>query len=230
MKAAWLVALVSLGLLTACGDAWGTNDPQAPVSTPDRATILANTARTNLSNSSFPWIGGIASGRLKRWDYVNEGPIPVKFNGVALAETAVNTIEEHLGLILFDQTSIADTPDDLLTRGIIVSEGTTADANGMVTGCGNVSKAPGLTAWPSHFYDETGRISTKLYVNLSSPLCTATLEIAIHEFGHALGMGRHFSGFGIGRVIDVNFWNVLFNIYTNDIEATQESLAIQQLP
>ncbi len=213
-----------LVLMPAC------NNSQAAVVTPTVERIRADIELTNLNTFNFPWLGWVAQGKLKRWDIEDDGPIPVKLNNSALAESAVDAIEARLGKVIFDRTSIADTPDELVSRGIIVSEGRTVDANGFLVGCGNVSKAPGLTAWPPHFYDDMGRISTKLYVNLSSPKCAATLDIAIHEFGHALGMGKHFVGFGIGDAIDVNFWNVLYNLYANDIGTTKEDLLIQQLP
>ncbi len=219
-----VVVFALLVLMPAC------NNSQAAVVTPTVERIRADIELTNLNTFNFPWLGWVAQGKLKRWDIEGDGPIPVKLNNSALAESAVDAIEARFGKVIFDRTSIADTPDELVSRGIIVSEGRTVDANGFLVGCGNVSKAPGLTAWPPHFYDDTGRISTKLYVNLSSPKCAATLDIAIHEFGHALGMGKHFVGFGIGDAIDVNFWNVLYNLYANDIGTTKEDLLIQQLP
>lgn len=225
-----IVAFISLALMTACVNAQQRNETRTSVATPTIETIRTNIELTNLSTFNSPWLAWVAEGKLKRWDYENDGPIPVKFNNVALAENAADAIEAKLGEVIFDRTSIANTPDELVTRGIIVSEGTTADSFGMIAGCGNVSKAPGLTAYPSQFYDDTGRINTKLYVNLSSPKCTATLDVAIHEFGHALGMGKHFAGFGTGDAIDVNFWNVLYNLYSNDIGAAKEDLLIQQLP
>jgi hypothetical protein len=226
-----VVVVFILLMVTACKALQSDNDYDT-TATPTVETIRENIELTNLNTRNFPWLAWVAEGKLKRWDYVNDGPIPVKLNSSALAESAVDAIEAKLGKVIFDRTSIATTPDELIIRGIIVSEGTTVSPNGIVTKstCGNVSKAPGMTAYPLHFYNDTGRINTKLYVNLSSPKCTATLDIAVHEFGHALGMGKHFAGFGIGDAIDVNFWNVLYNIYINDIGTTKEDLVIRQLP
>jgi hypothetical protein len=226
-----VVVVFILLMVTAC-EALRSDGDYDTTSTPTVETIQENIELTNLNTRNFPWLAWVAEGKLKRWDYVNDGPIPVKLNSSALAESAVDAIEAKLGKVIFDRTSIGTTPDELIIRGIIVSEGTTVSPNGIVTKstCGNVSKAPGMTAYPPHFYNDTGRINTKLYVNLSSPKCTATLDVAIHEFGHALGMGKHFVGFGIGDAIDVNFWNVLYNIYINDIGTTKEDLVIRQLP
>jgi hypothetical protein len=226
-----VVVVFILLMVTAC-EALQSDSNYDTISTPTVETIRDNIELTNLNTRNFPWLAWVAEGKLKRWDYVNDGPIPVKLNNNALAESAVDAIEAKLGKVIFDRTSIANTPDDLIVRGIIASEGTTVDSNGMVSrsACGNVSKAPGLTAYPPHFYDNTGKVNTKLYVNLSSPKCTATLDIAIHEFGHALGIGKHFVGFGIGNAIDVNFWNVLYNIYGNDIGTIKEDLIIKQVP
>ena len=229
--ARWLVGFAAVCLTGII--VWMVLNQRGATSAFDTTAILDAIEKTNLDSTKFPWLAGIAHSNLKRWDIANDGPIPVKFNGVVLAEMAADEIETKLGQTLFDRISIADTPDDLVTRGIIVSEGTAVGRGGVVRSstCGNVSQSPGDTAYPPGFYDATGVIDTRLYVNLSSAKCTADLDIAIHEFGHALGLGRHFKGFGdMFSVIDDDFWLVLYNIYTNEIGATRESLAIQPLP
>lgn len=191
--------------------------------------IITDIESTNLSESQFPWVG-TAVGKLKRWAYESR-LIPVKTNDVSLAEEALDKIEEKLGMVIFDRNSIASTDDIDITHGLIVIEGTAVGPGGVVDShaCGHVSRSPDTTAYPSNFYDSDGVISTKLFINLSSSQCTADIDVAIHEFGHALGMGGHYQGFGLGPAIDGNFWNVLYNMYHNEIGTEKQGLSITQI-
>jgi len=195
------------------------------------ADVIQNLQKTNLDSSQFPWIRGLAVGRTKRWDIEHDGLIPVKLNGITLAKDAIEEIEDVLHMSIFDTTSIANSPDNMITRGIIVSEGTAIGPNGVITKntCGHVSADPGNTDYPKDFYDANGKINTRLYVNLSSQKCTASLDIAIHEFGHALGLGNHFPGFGSGDIISLSFWQVLHTLYNNEVGTSSEDLQIQLL-
>jgi hypothetical protein len=213
------ILLVLLFLANGCS---GKQDPTA---------ISRNLQVTNLDSSQFPWTPGMADGQTKRWDVERDGLIPVKLNGSQLAQEAIATIETELGMSLFDMLSISDVPDDQIHRGIIVSEGTARGPGGSVdqNTCGNVSASPDTTDYPENFYDSEGRISTRLYVNLSSAKCAASLEIVIHEFGHALGLGNHFSGFGsFTDIISPLFWKTLYTLYHNPIGTPAEKLVIEQ--
>ena len=198
---------------------------------PGISEVTRNLKQTNLSSSRFPWKWGVADGRLKRWDIEREGLIPVKLNGSTLARKAIVQIEAILGMSLFDTTSIADLPDNRIARGIIISEGTAVGPRGAVDRytCGNVSSLPGRTDYPESFYDPEGRINTRLYVNLSSEKCTASPDIAIHEIGHALGLGNHFPGFGMGEAISPSFWQVLYVLYSNDVGTFADDVEITLL-
>ena len=190
--------------------------------------VMRDLRETNLSSNRFPWIIGVADGKTKRWDIEHDGLIPVKLNGSTLGRDAIREIEAVLQMPIFDTTSIADIPDDQITRGIIVSEGTALGPNGWITTstCGHVSALPTTTGYPKNFYNAQGKINARLYVNLSSQKCTASKEIAIHEFGHALGLGSHFSGFGSGDAISPSFWQVLYTLYHNDVGTSAEDLRI----
>jgi len=190
--------------------------------TPSSADIITALDKTNLSSSDFPW-NGRSPDVLKRWDL----PVPVKTNGDAQAEAAMNEIELNLGQTIFDRTTIAATPDNQIATGLIISRGTAfiPPDGDIKTNCGNVAAAPNDGGWPSSFLNAAA-ISTKLYINLDGPGCKASLDVAIHEFGHALGMGNHFKGFGDGTPISYLFWRVLRTIYTNPIGAQRASVVV----
>lgn len=219
------IGFLSTLFLSACG---GGNSDNSQVEGPEG--ILKNIKTSNLDGNGFPWTG-VAVGKLKRWDYMIDGLIPVKTNNVALSEQAMDRIEQEIGLVIFDRTSIENTSDNDVSRGIIVSSGTAIGPGGVVNEntCGMVSSGVGTTSFPSNFYNSSGNINTVLYVHLSSSGCTSSLNVAIHEFGHALVMGAHFEGFGIGDAIDNNFWNTLYNIYNNNVGTTESNLVISQI-
>lgn len=217
----YLLILLVLLLPSSCTNAesQGTSD------------VMQNLQTTNLNSNRFPWIAGLANGRTKRWDIQQDGLIPVKLNGSTLGKEAIEKIEVVLQMSIFDTTSIANLPEEQIRRGIIVSEGTALSPNGFITQstCGHVSASPKTTGYPKDFYDANGNINTRLYVNLSSRKCTASLDIAVHEFGHALGLGSHFFGFGSGDAISPAFWQVLYTLYHNKIGTSAEGLQIQTL-
>jgi hypothetical protein len=176
---------------------------------------LNNLEKTNLNSENWPW-SGVAHKKLKKW----KGLIPVKTNGIARAEDAINRIEEKLGRKIFDRESISTLPEEKITRGIIVSHGTAAAPVMDKNTCGNVGNAPHSYNYPRNFLKSTGEIDTVFYVNLGSSLCddskcgSLPSDIAVHEFGHALGLGPHFRGFGEGPIISNDFWDVLITLYS----------------
>lgn len=179
-----------------------------------RVNIAEFLHASNLDSSKWPW-NGVAQGKIKKW----HGLIPVKTNGVVRAEDALDRVEAELGKTLFDRDSISEKLDSEIERGIIVSIGTAVAQNMDENTCGNVGAKPSDYSYPPGFLKSSGEIDTTLYVNLGSQYCDDTKkgdqqsDIAVHEFGHALGLGEHFQGFGIGPIISPQFWAVLKEIY-----------------
>lgn len=258
-----LIPLFCFVLLFNCEDEDddGNNDGfQTEVVGPDG--ILQNLKVTNLNDSGFPWHCFACSFPeindfevLKTWNISQDGLIPVKTGDFDLANQALDQIESEVGRTLFDRTSIANTPNNQITRGIIVSEGTALGAFGSTedpNACGHVSSSIGTTAYPPFeyevfydsvtgeymgyelndaWYDNMGNINTVLYVHIDAPACAnpITLDLVVHEFGHALGMGSHFEGFGFGPAVDGNFWNVLYTMYNNASGTNETDLNINQI-
>lgn len=218
-------AVLTTVLLAACGG----DDSSGGSSVGGPEVITNNLIVSNLSDVGFPWTR-TAPGKLKRWDY-SVSKIPVKLNGSTKAAKALDSIESVLGLTIFDRDSISGTANSDIVRGLIVSVGTALGPGGVVDSntCGMVSGGIGETWYPANFYSSTGEINTRLYVHLDSSKCTASAEITVHEFGHALGLGAHFEGYGYGPAADGNFWNALYNLYHNEIGATADEIEIVQI-
>jgi hypothetical protein len=167
----------------------------------------------------------------------------------------MNALEAKLGITLFDRTSIESLPDDgvAFTRGIVFSQGTAYLPPGAAAGsyCANVS---GYTngfphgGFPTGFLSAPGEMakagttvvnagppastSTKLYINLDNPQCTASAFVVIHEFGHALGLGSHFAGFGFDDKSDnqQDFYDVLKTLYSVPPGTAKASITAVRLP
>jgi len=127
----------------------------------------------------------------------------------------MDTIEAKLGYTLFDRTNLTASPAGGFA-GIVFSDsghsylppgwnGVSYDAN--------VSAGPDLPNWPSASLTAGCEISAAVYVNLDNPIRTVNADIVVHEFGHALGLGSHFAGFGDGPAINADFWDALGTLY-----------------
>lgn len=178
------------------------NDPRNTAS-----EVFKDLNITNLNNND---------GALTRWDYGTL--IPVKLNGSAVAEEAINRIEAVLGRVIFDRTSIANTPEGDITRGITVSEMTTSLINPGAPWAGPDWRPCG---------EQTGSMNGKQHLDIGSAQCLPSTDIAIHEFAHALGMGGiHYEGYGVGPAIGGGFWSVLKTMYSNAIGSTKANISV----
>ena len=150
-----------------------------------------------------------------------------------LVEQAVEQINRVLSGVL----RLVLAPNRVIGKTrVIVSFGTAyippKEIDGFDRFSANVSRIKGLGHRPAR--EENGEINGLwLYMNLrhDRPGCTITKQIVIHEFGHALGLGRHFPGFGCGRqVISNDFWDVLATLYGNNCGTSFPSLHIRRAP
>lgn len=71
--------------------------------------------------------------------------------------------------------------------------------------------------------------SSPVYVNLGNGHCDVTQDVVTHEFGHALGLSYHFTGFdGSGLAISTAYWDVLATLYANPPATAAASLTIRR--
>ena len=211
--------------LSACGGG-GDSSSNASTSAASDTALLAYLDTTNVASAGFPW-GGQFPGVVKRWEL----PVPVKTNGEARAAVAMDAIESKLGYKVFDRTSIENTPNDTITRGVVFSQGTSFLPSGgnPQSFCANVASGPNAGGYPPQFVKAPGTISTKLFVNLDNPQCVASPDIVIHELGHALGLGSHFEGFGDSSgAISGNFWNLLATLYNNAAGTAKANIVVKR--
>jgi hypothetical protein len=185
-------------VLAGCGGGGGEGGSGAPPAAEDTSDAATRQALQTTNLGVAP--GSPAVGTLKRWNLL----IPVKTKNVPRATQAMDAIESRLGATIFDRTSIADTPDDSIDRGLIISLGTADPTSSL---CASADFPDGASA----------EITGRFFIHIDRPGCTATLDATIHEFAHPLGMFEHFQNFGNGNAIGELFWRVLRTIYSNPI-------------
>lgn len=213
-------------MLAGCGggDGGGSGSPAGAGTNVPAATDANTQAMVMQANMKLYLVGG-AQPSLSRWTL----PIPVKTSGDPRAAAALDAIESRLGKTLFDRSSIASLDDASITRGLVVSVGTSCAPQGtpIANNCGNVSVARGGCAVPVPASDR--ELNGRIYINLDSPDpagCKASQSVTEHEFKHALGMYAHFDGFGIGAATSELSWRVLRTIYANPTGTQQSALVL----
>ena len=208
---------------------------------------------SNLNSSSFPWSGdsdaGSTDGMLKRWDL--SSLIPVKFDSASMmrqstVNEALDLLESSIGMTLFDRSALNGVSEASVTRGLVVSYGTSYVPSGtsqqdLEDGFyqANVSGAPNTGGYPADFLQPDGTISARLYINLGNSVISDPDSLVIaHEFAHALGLGNHFAGFGMEDPLDENVdpeidglaFAVLSTMYRNDIGSTLGNINVYAAP
>lgn len=193
---------------------------ETTVNTPSDSTTIA---ALDTSNISLPAHNTPHLNVTKRWAL----PIPVKSNGDAEAIEAMDEIERQLGYVVFDRTSIATTPDADIDSGLIVVRGGGGCIGRYSNACGSVVYVSSLAPNPA-----VPTIDAVLLVNLGGlnteqqKILPSTLPVAIHEFGHALGLRGHFGGFGEGGAISPLFWRTLKTLYLNPAGTEKSSVTL----
>ena len=94
--------------------------------------------------------------------------------------------------------------------------------------CANVSTGAGLP----NVVDPTPTSGTRndkvAWINLGNGRCDVTQDIVIHEFGHGLGLNKHFEGFGYPEALSTQFWDVLATLYGNPVRTLATQLMVKR--
>jgi hypothetical protein len=241
-----------IGLIL-CILAWQTSRAVQPFTEQDVRDAI-QTANTNSNafpwGSNFPQVVADTDGRTKRWD-LSGSLIPVKLDLASaprqlVVNGAMDLLESRVGMSLFDRTSLNGISEDSITRGLVISYGTSYAPPGtplqdLQNGLwqAGVSDAPNSPSYPFNFLQSDGTISTRLYINLGNAVITDPDELVVaHEFAHALGLGTHFVGFGNEDPLDENVdsriddlaFASLATLYQNNIGTSLASLEVVPEP
>ena len=141
-------------------------------------------------------------------------PVAINARGIPRVLDAIKDIEAKTGGLVTFQIVDKDP-----AVGITVVEGDAVDANGG-PGCGNVTDSPDPTSGHRYKAGANGVLNTLVYVHLGSSKCNDArtgyqpYSIAAHEIAHALGVGRHFTGFNGDEGASPELAEVLVRLYS----------------
>lgn len=229
------LAVATTMALTACGGGGDDNDSSDAT---DNRIVSRDEIVADLTSANINFLSGSRPAGTWRWlntpaEHVRV-VIPAPAAGhtteqdyAAKARVSIATINTKLaGLLVLEETSTAPAtgPYVQISYGTsYVPPGSTAYSSY----CANVSTGPNLgnVIQPD---GQNGIATHPVYINLGNGHCDVTQDIVTHEFGHALGLVSHFSGFGDDGPVSA-FWDVLATLYGNPVSTTAANLVVKRI-
>jgi hypothetical protein len=157
-----------------------------------------------------------------RWPNVPGDPVPVSDRLAAdgherervLLAQAMSTINATLGIELLRPASRLDLGRELILvhfgTAYVPKSADPARYRANVSNSADEDRAERIEPGTDGDF-----ASTSIHMHLGNDRCGVDVDHIIHEFGHALGLAEHFSGFGDDDVISAHFWNVLATLYAH---------------
>lgn len=222
---------LSLGVvsLAGCGGG-GSSDVNG-----SNTQVVADITSANINS----WSGGTSG--TNRW--VGAGasapqiavfiPTPTTATETDLATKARGAIAAHnyklAGSAVFSEVSTAPASGGYFRVSYMTSY-VPPGSTDYASYCANVSTAA-FAPNPVGPTSPSGvRNQTVAWINLGNGHCDVTQDIVTHEFGHALGLGNHFQGFGYPDAISTEFWDVLATLYANPVRTPAAQLVVRRAP
>lgn len=223
---ATIAAACAAFLLAACGG--GGNDD----ATVSDAQVTGYVAVSNING-----LGGTGNGT-NRWTASGNAvptvgvyiPAPngaVETDLALKARAAIADVNRHLpGGVVLAETATPPATGGYLRVSYLTSY-VPAGSTDYASYCGNVATGASLpNVVPASASGD--RNQTVAWVNLGNGRCDVSQDIVTHEFGHALGLGTHFEGFGNGPAISRAFWDVLATLYANPVRTPAAQLVVRR--
>lgn len=224
------VLLLGLLVLAGCGGGGSSGDV-----TGSDGQVVSDISTSNINS----WSGGTSG--TNRWVGVGTGvpqiavfiPIPTTATETDLAAKARGAIAAHnrklAGLVVFSEVSSAPTSGAYFRVSYLTAY-VPPNSTDYSSYCANVSTAAGAPNVVNPSSPSGARNQTIAWINLGNGRCDVTQDIVIHEFGHGLGLGDHFRGFGDPEALSTEFWDVLATLYANPVRTPAAQLVVRRAP
>jgi len=231
-KPVGVVVAISLGILslTGCGGGGSSGDV-----TGSDGQVVADMTSSNINS----WSGGTSG--TNRWVGTGTGaaqiavfiPSPANATETDLAAKARGAIAAHnhklAGSAVLTEVSTAPASGAYFRISYLTAYVPPGSTN-YASYCANVSTAAGAPNVVNPTSPSGGRNQTVAWINLGNGHCDVSQDIVTHEFGHGLGLGNHFHGFGDPDPISTEFWDVLATLYANPVRTPAAQLVVRRAP
>ena len=228
-RAAAAAIVLSVGL-AACGGGGDDSSTNEGSTSATDAEVVANVKSSNIdflpSNrpaGTWRWSGTPAQ---HVQVYV---PTPVgttEQDYAAKVATAITVLNGKLtGLLVLESTNSIPTSGNYIRISYSTSY-VPPGSTDYASYCANVSTGPNLgnVILPD---SQNAIASSPVYINLGNGNCNVTQDIVTHEFAHALGLSRHFSGFGNDGSVSAMF-DALATLYGNPQSTIASNLVVKR--
>lgn len=188
-----------------------------------------------------------------RWNIERDGFIPVKITAnTQIVNQVLDELEATVGRKLFDRATLANTPDNQIKRGLLITKGV-PPLNGAIVAnnCGrfwgdgdlNLQQPIGFGAKDTlhSFFPDLYKLAdyTKhpdmagsylvqmrgtVMVNSDASNCPDVAGLYLHELSHALGLLGHFEGFGNGTENKNAYLSAIKILYNSPLGTPFDSL------
>lgn len=188
-----------------------------------------------------------------RWNTERDGFIPVKISAnTQIVNQVLDELEATVGRKLFDRATLANTPENQILRGLVITKGVPPlDGAIVANNCGrfwadgeltvqqplgfgakdtlhsffpDLYKLADYSKQPDRVGSYIMQMRGTVMVNSDAANCPDVAGIYLHEISHALGLLGHFDGFGNGTENKNSYLSAIKLLYSNPMGTSFDSL------
>lgn len=188
-----------------------------------------------------------------RWNIERDGFIPVKISAnTQIVNQVLDELEAAVGRKLFDRSTLANTPEGQVFRGLVITKGVPPLSGAVVqNNCGrfwsdgnltlqqpigfgtkdtlgsffpDIYRLADFTRYPEYQGVYITQMRGTVMVNSDASNCPDVAGLYLHELSHALGLLGHFEGFGSGTENKNSYLSAIKLLYSNPVGVAFNSL------
>ena len=181
----------------------------------------------NSASGTNRWVG-VGSSAPQVSVFIPATSTPAEADLAAKSRLAIASINRKLGgSVLLSEVNSAPASGGYMRVSYLTSYVPTGSTD-YASYCANVSTGSGLPNPVDPTPTSGSRNDKVAWLNLGNGRCDVTQNIVIHEMGHALGLNKHFQGFGFPDALSTQFWDVLATLYGNPVRTPAAQLMVRR--